>query len=363
MLKLKLTKVHFLKIFSVSKNLKALLLLCLTILALLSCNTTEPTDNLKPGRRDYIWTVDTLDTQANRIQSIWGSNPNDVWAVGPGGLSPNEKLWHFDGNVWQPYQQALPTSPECIYGIDQNNIWIGGSDGKIFRFDGTVWNQVHSVIRPDTSGNWINDIWCENANSVYAIGTAYLTQEPAQRTFILQFDGMKWKEIYFSKHKLQFLRIQKKENKLFLSGTILTLTVEPDTMIIYKFEKNTLSEIYRNTIDKITYLSLNQIGYDPYFLIGQDLNKYANNKFIKIASFNNQAFGYQTYGRSERDIFIRMADGLAHYNGTNLEYLYHFSNQYTSILNRALLFEKDVFFTVHDNQNDLNLILRGHLKE
>lgn len=346
------------------KNIWFLFLsLILNLNLILSCNTTEPTDDIKPGRRDYTWTVDTLDTQMNRIQSIWGSSANDVWAVGPGGLTPNEKLWHFDGDLWQPYKQALPIAPECIYGTAQNNIWIGGNDANIYRFNGFEWNKVYSISRPDTSGNFIKDIWCENANSVYAIGTAYLMQEPAQRTFILHFDGVKWKEIYFSKHKLQFLRIQKKDNKLFLTGTILTLTSEPDTMIFYKFENNILSEIYRNTTDKITYLSLNQIGYDPYFLIGQDLNKYVNNKFIKIASFNNQTFGYQSYGRNEKDIFVRMIDGLAHYNGTNLEYLYHFSNQYTSIINRALLFEKDVFFTVHDNQNNLNLILRGIIIE
>ncbi len=363
MAKHNLTKTISKIVFTFKKNLKVLLLLTLPFLAQLSCDTTEPTDDIKPGRRDYVWTVDTLDTQANRIQSIWGSSPNDVWAVGPGGLTPNEKLWHFDGNEWQPYQQVLPTSPECIYGINQNNIWIGGSDGKIFRFNGTLWNQVNSIIRADTSGNWINDIWGKESNDIYATGYAYIIQEPKQRSFILHYDGVKWKEIFFSKHKVVFLKIQKKENKVFFSGTILTLTVEPDTMCFYKYENNILSEIYRNTTDKITYLSLNQIGNDPYFLIGQDLNKYINNKFVKVASFNNQAFGFQTYGRSEKDIFVRMIDGLAHFNGTNLEYLYPFSNQYTSILNRALLFEKDVFFTVHDNQNDLNLILRGHLKD
>ena len=57
MLKLKLTKKHFLKIFVVSKNLKVFLLLSLTFLMQLSCNTTEPTDDLKPGRRDYTWTI------------------------------------------------------------------------------------------------------------------------------------------------------------------------------------------------------------------------------------------------------------------------------------------------------------------
>lgn len=222
------------------KFLTVLFFVCISLLLLNNCDSTEPVDDLKPGRRDYLWTVDTLDTQMNRIQSIWGSNPNDVWAVGPGGLSANERVWHFDGSVWQPYQQVLPIAPECIYGTDQNNIWIGGNDANIYRFNGTVWNLVYSISRPDTSGNFIKDIWCENANSIYAIGTAYLTQEPAQRTFILHFDGVKWKEIYFSKNKLQFLRIQKKENRLFLSSIILTLTVEPDTMSFYKYENYNL---------------------------------------------------------------------------------------------------------------------------
>jgi hypothetical protein len=194
MLKQKFSKVTFLKIFSVNgypclwqKKLKVFLLLCLPILMPLNCNTTEPTEDLKPGRRDYTWTVDTLVAPSNVIMSLWGFSPNDIWAVGPGGLSSNERFWHFDGNSWRPYQQVLSTAPECIYGIDQNNIWIGGSDANIYRFNGTEWNQVYSISRPDTSGNWIKDIWCENANNVYAIGTAYLIQEPRQRSFILYY--------------------------------------------------------------------------------------------------------------------------------------------------------------------------------
>ena len=52
MLKLKLTNVSFLRFFSKNKKLKVFLLLALPLLAILSCNTTEPVDELKPGRRD-----------------------------------------------------------------------------------------------------------------------------------------------------------------------------------------------------------------------------------------------------------------------------------------------------------------------
>jgi hypothetical protein len=329
----------------------------------ISCDSIEPTDELKPGRRDYIWTVDTLDSPNNVIKSIWGAVVNDVWAVGPGGITAYDGLWHFDGNIWQPYEQALPISPECIYGITQNDIWMGGSDGKIFRFNGTLWNQDNSIVREDTAGNWINYIWGDSPQVLYALGRAYLTNEPLPRSFILHFNGSNWKEIYFSPKQLQFFSIREENNKLFLSGLIKTNTVEPDTLFFYKMENNIVNEIYRNTMDKITFMNLSQIGEKTYFLIGQDLFEYVKGIFIKVISFSDPMFGYQAYGRSEKDIFLRMKDGLAHYNGDDIEYLYHFSNNYTSILNEPLLLEKDVFFVIHDNLNDYNLILRGKLEQ
>ncbi len=57
MLKLELTKKHFLKIFAGKKNLKVILLSSLIFYAQLSCNVTEPTDDFKPGRSNYTWTV------------------------------------------------------------------------------------------------------------------------------------------------------------------------------------------------------------------------------------------------------------------------------------------------------------------
>ena len=61
---MKLQSKYFLH-FSIST-----LLLLLTV----SCNTTEPTDDLKPGRRDYKWTVDTLANIApsNSYTELWG---------------------------------------------------------------------------------------------------------------------------------------------------------------------------------------------------------------------------------------------------------------------------------------------------
>ena len=99
MLKLKLKRTISKIVFTFNKNLKVFLLLTLPFLAQLSCNTTEPTDELKPGRRDYTWAVDTVKIPFNYLRRFWGSSPNDVWAVGSGG-GLDQTIWHFDGNGW-----------------------------------------------------------------------------------------------------------------------------------------------------------------------------------------------------------------------------------------------------------------------
>ena len=53
-------------------------------LSLISCNTTEPVDNIQSGRRDYEFTFDTVKVPFSYLSRIWGTSPTDVWAVGAG---------------------------------------------------------------------------------------------------------------------------------------------------------------------------------------------------------------------------------------------------------------------------------------
>ncbi|MEO8232508.1 MAG: hypothetical protein ABI638_09505, partial [Ignavibacteriota bacterium] len=88
-----LTKTISKIVFTFKKNLKVFLLLILAFLAQISCNTTEPTDELKPGRRDYTWTMDTVKIPFKKLTRIWGSSPTDVSCIGSdGGL--DQAIWH-----------------------------------------------------------------------------------------------------------------------------------------------------------------------------------------------------------------------------------------------------------------------------
>ena len=67
---------------------------------LITLNTCKDTINNppepEPGRRDYVWTVDTIKIPYTFLQNISGSSSQDVWAVGPGG-GLDQTIWHFNG--------------------------------------------------------------------------------------------------------------------------------------------------------------------------------------------------------------------------------------------------------------------------
>jgi hypothetical protein len=81
---------------------KILLLPILLLLTVFSCkeNPTAPLiDDLQPGSRDYIWTVDTLYAEDYfSIAAMWGSSANDIWAVAVG-TSSKDCLWHYDTKI------------------------------------------------------------------------------------------------------------------------------------------------------------------------------------------------------------------------------------------------------------------------
>jgi hypothetical protein len=75
--------------------------LTMTLLTLSTCSDNPITDDtLQPGRRDYIWTIDTLKIPEGRSYPtwMWGTNANNVWAIGSGYLNAYQ-IWHYDGII------------------------------------------------------------------------------------------------------------------------------------------------------------------------------------------------------------------------------------------------------------------------
>jgi len=357
MLKLKLTKEHFLKIFFVKKKLKVFLLLCLPLLAQLNCNTTEPTDNLKPGRRDYTWTVDTLNIPFTVLTRIWGSSPSDVWAIGPGG-DADKTIYHFDGVSWSTDGISRPLSPTAIFGFSPNNVWIGGRGGDIWNYNGSTWIKNTTMAIPNYIVGF-EDIWGDAPNNIYGVG--YAEDDTTYRSVIVVYDGVRWKNIDSYKMRNSFIKIRKGQttnNNFYILGVGDEPFAE-DTSFIYSFSGSKLIQIYKGLRNFYEIAGIENINDEMLFLQGSKLYKYLIGEFQFFLDVGEPA---AFLGRSSKDIFLGKLNGIAHYNGTDVQYLYQFNNTSIRIF-MGRVFDKEIFFLAYDTNNSLNLIIRGKLNE
>lgn len=326
-------------------------------------NPPEP----EPGRRDYVWKVDTLDMPMNLISSVWGSSPNDVWVVGAGGDSEN-RLLHFDGTSWETYnKEYINCTGRTLWGFSNKNIWMGGNtDGRIWHYDGNQWSENFRYVVEGAYNVGIADIWGLYWNDIYACGIISYNAggSDSWRGFVLHYDGTSWKEIVQANYNSQFLKIRKEQNELYVFSYSLDKNISSnDTITFLKIRENEFQKIYSNSSENIYWGNLTVINKAVYFLIDQDVYKYKDGNFVKQFSFKHPNFGYQFYGRHEKDIFLRMRDGLAHYNGFDIQYMFNFPLNMISIIHEPMIFEKEIFFCLWEASYGRNMILHGKLKE
>jgi hypothetical protein len=86
------------------------------------------------------------------VYGLWGSAPDDVWAVG-GWAGRWGFLWHYDGETWQDVQLpdgiALDANGELpalfkVWGRAADDVYAVGGNGLILHYDGAAWAIVPS---------------------------------------------------------------------------------------------------------------------------------------------------------------------------------------------------------------------------
>ena len=80
-----------------------------------------------------------------------------------------------------------------------------------------------------------------------------------------------------------------------------------------------------------------------------------------ILTVQNSLFVNNIAARTTKDIFLGMSDGIAHYNGTDIQYLFKY---YQGFHGAAIIkvFSNSVFIATNDWNTNLNVIYRGYLK-
>ncbi|NNE17472.1 MAG: hypothetical protein HKN10_03235, partial [Myxococcales bacterium] len=113
------------------------------------------------------------------VFDMWGSGPNDVYALG------SSILMHFDGLEWSEVVTDLPTDPfwRQITGSGEKHVVVLGQEGapssrpRFAYFDGLRWREAQVPVE-----GILRDVWSAGPNDTYAVG---------RNGTILHFDGEK----------------------------------------------------------------------------------------------------------------------------------------------------------------------------
>lgn len=334
------------------------------IIMSISCNDNPvgPGNDPPPGRRDYTWTVDTLAIPFMSFNRIWGSSPQDVWIVGPGG-DLDKTIYHYDGSSWQTDGISRPVSPLSVWGFAENDVWIGAADGKLWHYDGSAWIEDTMFVRPREKEIGFQETWGDSPNNLFATGFSGFEDLETRIAVLAHYEGNSWELTEFDSLKnYNFLRIRRnteRSNKYYIQA-IKDQRFTGDLFSLFEYKGgDNIKLIYEGPIGDNTSAFLQEIDNEMFFVIGKTINKYTNNEFETIIQIPFPNFGNQIFGKNKNDIFLRMTDGIAHYNGNNIEYIYHFEGRIS--ITDAVLFENEVFFLAFDISNGNDLIYHGKL--
>jgi len=86
---------------------------------------------------DAQWFWEGPYPQNASLNALWGSAPNDVWAVGDSGA-----IIHRTGSDWNVSRSNVIVPLRGIWGSAADDVWVVGDGGVILNWDGQSWQQV-----------------------------------------------------------------------------------------------------------------------------------------------------------------------------------------------------------------------------
>ncbi|MCP5063321.1 MAG: hypothetical protein GY936_12775, partial [Ignavibacteriae bacterium] len=231
-----------------------LLIISITLFSFSSCDgPVDPYDQLKHGRRDYVWEVDTLNTNGNYIYKIWGSSPTAVWAAGVNG-DFDKNIRFFDGNKWTTDGIIRNIIPYALWGFSNSEVYIGGQGGKLWKFDGSNWKQIAELETEDTDYIAFQNIWGAKSNDFYAVGAGPDELRYFNKSVIAYFADNTWEilDTKILKGNVAHFYINESDQKKYFRLTKIGGIVHPDSTIIYEYDELNFKKVYSSVETKGT---------------------------------------------------------------------------------------------------------------
>lgn len=323
------------------------------ILGSSSCNNSSeppyPDDsNAIAGSRDYVWQADTIKNPFIYLRSIWGNSTNNLWATGD---LASGALYRYDGIKWYQDNRVYISDPQGIWGFG-DQVWVGNDQGSIWKFSGnSIIQQVKDftiegqlITFPNMAGSSETEIYA--AGDVLHKSLAHL----------MKYDGTKWNLDKVLGDLGGFMQIKyiPKEDKYYMVSNFSDYSLK-----IYEYDRQSFKLLLSYPPTNIGPTIAEIDGY-LYAVIDKKIFRYYKGRDELIFEINLPNFGGVIWGRNRNDIFVRMLDGLAHFDGKDVKYLFKTSNNIMMAPN-MVIFEKDVFIPCKDYTKNCNIVYHGKL--
>jgi hypothetical protein len=118
--------------------------------------------------RDGLWNV-TEFPEGNLLR-VWGSSPDDVWAVG--GTNLRRLAMHYDGQGWTPVMDEDGLPFHSVAGNATNDVWAATAS-HVFHYDGTAWTDA-GPLPFSTPETIIFSLWVDADGRARATGASDL---------------------------------------------------------------------------------------------------------------------------------------------------------------------------------------------
>lgn len=103
------------------------------------------------------------------LLSVWGSGPDDVWAVGVSYVHGAGVIRHWDGSVWSPVSSDTTAALWSVSGSGPKDAWAIADHGSIVRWNGSAWHTSNTGTQSSMSALWgsgPNDIWVADPSTL-----------------------------------------------------------------------------------------------------------------------------------------------------------------------------------------------------
>ena len=322
----------------------------------LSCeDPSEPTNQIEPGRRDYIWEEDTLDVPLHEyviFRDMVGNSPDDIWL---GNLDPG--LWYYNGVNWE-IAEFPGVIPSALWLFEDNRMWVGTKEKLLLKRDNGTWTDKYFLTHEDKDIINIYGMYGKEKNDILAVGIERKIivpgKEDISKGIILHYDGSEWKFMDFPElyeTGLHYISYQENIDTYFIWGMKIENGVILDKLFTY--DGKNLSEIL-STSGSISLSMLNGI---VYINNNFEVYKYSNKKLVLWKDFSGTEFRSNFVGRSQNDFFNNSIKGIGHYNGIDYKTIYPTHLE----LYTRIVFEREIFVTALDSDNKHYIIIHGTL--